>query len=322
MVGSKPAPDVYRPGWVVASCPFAFWKHSGGTDKNPSFGVRIAPGKTSHFHCFSCNTSGDLEDMLFELKHLLKKFPLKFPTVWSEINLGTAMQVIATENADLQLDIPDWEDAPETPEEPVAFPEWWLDSFPSAEKFHEAIDYLANRGVDFKKIAHYDVRFDPVQKRVCFPFRNKKKELMGLHGRSIVPKQGYFSYGFENRRNKLVWFGEEWVNFEIPLVMVESIFDLTQTRKIWNNTVAPFSAGISKLKAKRMRDADSIITMFDAGKGGQAARKAIVKYLGKDIPIKHIYLTDELCDPGQMSTLEIYTALQMPLGLALKEKLG
>ena len=48
--------------WVVGSCPFAPWKHGGGVDRNPSFGISI--GSVSSYHCWSCAEKGRLEDIV------------------------------------------------------------------------------------------------------------------------------------------------------------------------------------------------------------------------------------------------------------------
>lgn len=48
-------------GWVDATCPFAEWNHSGGTDSDPSFGVYVDgldDGEGLRFSCWSCDESG------------------------------------------------------------------------------------------------------------------------------------------------------------------------------------------------------------------------------------------------------------------------
>jgi hypothetical protein len=55
--------------WVRCSCPLAPWLHSGGRDRNPSFGVVVPKeiGNTPSFHCFSCSSSGKLPKLLHNL---------------------------------------------------------------------------------------------------------------------------------------------------------------------------------------------------------------------------------------------------------------
>lgn len=43
-------------GWIEATCPFARWNHSGGTDSDPSFGVNVNDG--FGFNCLSCGVKG------------------------------------------------------------------------------------------------------------------------------------------------------------------------------------------------------------------------------------------------------------------------
>ena len=46
--------------WQMFSCPLAAWKHKGGHDNNPSFGILIADERESIFHCCSGKTKGPL----------------------------------------------------------------------------------------------------------------------------------------------------------------------------------------------------------------------------------------------------------------------
>jgi hypothetical protein len=56
-------------GWVRCSCPLAPWLHSGGRDRNPSFGIIVPKeiGKTPSFNCFACSSSGKLPRLLHSL---------------------------------------------------------------------------------------------------------------------------------------------------------------------------------------------------------------------------------------------------------------
>jgi len=45
--------------WIRCACPLAPWTHAGGTDKNPSFGVKEARG-ISGVNCFSCGFKGGM----------------------------------------------------------------------------------------------------------------------------------------------------------------------------------------------------------------------------------------------------------------------
>jgi 5S rRNA maturation endonuclease (ribonuclease M5) len=57
-------------GWVGASCPFARWRHKGGHDDNPSFGIKVEDDDNqSRFTCFSCGMSGgNVHFLLYKLK--------------------------------------------------------------------------------------------------------------------------------------------------------------------------------------------------------------------------------------------------------------
>jgi 5S rRNA maturation endonuclease (ribonuclease M5) len=220
--------------------------------------------------------------------------------------------MVADEFADMELkpeDIPDFETPVEKDE--VLFPEQWLQSFKPIQIFPEAMAYCLGRGLSKKSLKQLDVRYDPSQRRVCWPFRNFRGELMGLQGRSIEPDPHlrYYQYGWHGHRNMHVWLGEHWVNLDMPVVLCEGPVDLQKIFIAYPNVCASFTSGLSRTKVKRLADAESIITFYDHGHGGDAAREAIDKYL-KGMPILHIIPDPEDGDAGAMSVDDIRAALE------------
>lgn len=306
-LNTKHALAADRGVWVGAHCPLGPWQH-GGFDKDPSFAIKASDKKKSICKCLSCGFGGDLMDLAYEIKKHQKKQP--------EIgyNLGSAMQLIANEFADLDFDmasIPDWEEP--TAKKEVVFPESWLQSFHKLAKFKEAHDYVLSRGLPEAMIDDLDLRFDPIQRRVNFPFRNFKGQLMGMQGRSIdkIPHNDlrYFQYGYQNHRNMHCWMNEDRLDLDKPVVVCEGPFDLTSIMRVYPNVAASFTSGLSKDKIRRLADADSIITMYDYGHGGDAARKSLRDTL-KGMPIYDVIPTQEQDDAGAMTLPEVALALQ------------
>jgi len=298
-VNSKVAQVQERAGWVVGSCPFAAWRHDGGVDKHPSFAVRIKEGNQSMYNCFSCNSHGDLSDMILDLRQLKA----------TNIEWEAALQLIAQEEDEFDMVIKDYQEVIEDSDTVKTFPEWWLDSFPLAKDHEEALEYLYSRELDTKIINELPIVYDTVRKRVCFPIRDWNGFLVGLHGRTIVDdKQTYHMYGCNGVRNKLPWLGESWVDLDQPVLLVESVFDLASAYRVTPNVMCSLSAGISKAKAKRIVDAADIVTLYDYGKGGDAARTALSKYLPKS-HIIHQIPTEEEGDPGNMSIEQLMAYL-------------
>lgn len=297
----------YRAGWVLGHCPMAPWKHESGKDAHPSFGIKASDKKKSICKCMSCGYGGDLQDLLLDLSYHQRRDPAH------GYNLAAASQLIALEFEELELDghsIPEYGEGKSDSHE-LVFPESWLSTFQSAFKFPEAMSYLENRGLSEAMVEAMDIRFDPIQRRVGFPFRNSKGQLMGVQGRALDDDNPlrYYQYRYRNHFNAHAWMGENFLDLDKPVVLLEGPFDLTSVFRVYQNVAASFTSGLSKTKVRRIADASEIITLYDHGKGGDAARERIAEVL-KGYPITHIIPTAEEDDAGNMTADQIAGYLQ------------
>lgn len=302
MLGSKATG--YRSGWVEGHCVFP-WNH-GGCDTHPSFAIHEgSPTKKSIGKCLSCGWGGDLLDLIYALKGHLDKEPD------SRYDLVGAMQLIAQDSEDFinPLDIPDYED--KVKNDVTVFPEQWLSTFSPISKFNEALLYCASRHLSPGLLGSLDVRYDPLLKRVCFPVRSYTGDLMGVQGRSIEPDTTlrYYQYGYHGKRNSHVWMGENSVNLDDPVVLTEGPFDLASIRRVYPNVLASFTTGLSQRKLGRIADAFELVTFFDSGKGGDAARQKIEDRYGKKMLVTHIVPDEQEDDAGNMSYDSLRSAL-------------
>lgn len=287
----------YRGDWVLAPCPYAPFKHETGKDAHPSFGVKISKTKKSFYKCFSCGMGGDLQDLVMDLGFELKKSPMKV------YKLGEALQLVANEFEGLEYDsnIPEYGEQKKSSTF-LEYPQFWLDTFPKISYPSVASKYLQSRHISKEMAFEFDLRYDPFQGRICFPFRDFKGRLAGIQGRAIDegnPLRYYF-YDYGGQKNMNVWLGEHHINFDKPLVLVEGPFDYASVYRVYQNVVASFSAGISKDKIRRIADATEIITFYDWGKGGDMARKRVHEVM-KGTPITDLVPIDEETDAGAMS---------------------
>lgn len=303
-----------RTGWVLAYCPFP-WRHDG--KRSDAFAVSHDPKKKSRCKCLNCGYSGDLTDLLLDLNFELGKNP----DYANRYSLQLAAPVIATEFEEMDLkpeDIPEFEANPDKAE--YLFPENWLQSFKKVMQFPHATHYCLKRGLSLDVLKELDVRYDPLQERVCFPFRNFKGELMGVQGRYIgnLPmKDGknddgvlrYYQYGYHGHRNLHVWMGEHLLNLDFTVVPLEGPFDYAKVFMVYPNVAASFTTGLNRTKIKRLADADSLVTYYDHGNGGDKAREAIEKTLSKH-PIVHLIPTEEEGDPANTPVEVIREALK------------
>lgn len=294
-----------RGSWVLGHCVLGPWNH-GGRDQDPSFGIKENSKGRSFCKCMSCGFGGDLMDLVMEVKRLQAK------SYAPGYNLALAgpMVLNETDEIDLVLEvIPEYGDP--IPEEEEPFPQWWLDSFMSASKFPEAMAYLASRSVSPAMVAFLDVRYDPTKRRVGFPFRDSRGRIMGMQGRAIDKSEDlrYYQYGFKDQRNGTVWMGEDRIDLDRPIVLCEGPLDLTSILRCYDNVLASFTSGLSMGRLRRIRDASEIVTFYDFGKGGYAARTRISEFF-KSIPVSHVIPTKEQDDSGNMSFEEVVSALE------------
>jgi len=300
-----------RNEWQEGRCPFV-WKH-GGIDNHPSFGIKANQKGKSICKCWSCGYGGDLQDLVMDLKIGIKKNP----SYVDGYDFRAALQLIAHELDDVEFDpsaIPEYGIHAESTI--IYFDEDWLATFKSALSFKHARDYLHGRGVSDKMIEYLDVRYDSSQQRVCFPYRDAKGRLLGVQGRSIDPNNTlrYFQYGFKGKRNGIVWMNEDKVDFDRPVVLVEGPLDLTSVLRVYPNVLASFTSGLSVGKIKRVSNAVEVVSLYDYGNGGEAARAALDKILGR-VPRTHLIPTEIQDDAGNMSISEVSALLEQAVKL-------
>lgn len=246
-------------------------------------------------------------DLLHKVKYMLQRSPAP------GYNLSAAGAAIFHEADDIEVlldDLPEYGDPLVTSEE-EPFPDWWLGSFQSAFQFKEAMDYLASRQVSPSMAEFLDLRYDPIKRRVGFPFRDFQGRVMGMQGRSIDPNEDlrYYQYGFKDHRNSSVWMGESRVDLDRPVVVCEGPLDMTSILRAYDNVLVSFTSGLSVSRLRRIRDASEIVTFYDYGKGGTAARTRISEFF-KSIPVSHVVPTQAQDDAGAMSFEEVVAALE------------
>ena len=141
--------------------------------------------------------------------------------------------------------------------------------------------YLKARHVSKALSALLDVRCDPSQRRICFPVRDFEGVMRGMHGRATDPEMEprYRAYRHAGKMNPIVWLGEDWVDRNRPIVVVEGPFDLMSVKRVYANVVTPLFATPSYEKLMRMADALEWITFFDRGAGGDNGRARVDKAL-------------------------------------------
>ena len=298
-----------RTGWVVSSCPLESWNHDGGQSSPAVFGVKIEEGDP-RANCFACGWRGTMMELIITMRHHNKLEPA-LTIKWSD-----AMKLVEEAEDELALDL----DSPTVEEMFMAgglgnklhdFPEWWLETFLPVDQFPKAMDYLKARNVRPELAYHMDLRWDSSQERICFPVRDFKFRLRGLHGRAIdkdvLPR--YRMYTQAGKNNPIIWLGEHWVDLTKPIVVVEGPFDVASVYRVYRNVVSPLFNSPSYDKLNRMAPATEWFTLLDKGTGGDTGRQRISKAMGKDHVVRHLTLPDGVKDPGDSSLQQLQDLL-------------
>jgi hypothetical protein len=289
--------------WVRGRCPFAPWLHTHGTDNHPSFGVHVSRGTPSFFQCFTCGKSGQLIEMHAELLMLSRSSPVQY--AWA-----AASDLIASEHDDLNLSdeeiaqaIRQSREAPPLNE----YPEDWLSTFPVAYNH----PYLLGRGLSSEVCKSFDIRWDPVRNRVCFPFRTFDGKLVGMQGRDTTGQSHirYLTYTYQKLKNGHVWLHEDKVDREWPVLLVEGPIDAMKVAMVYPNVLAAMTSQITQAKWDRVKDAPAFVTFFDAGAAGDKARSKVDK-LSLASNVIHVVPPPGRDDPGEMTVSEIQSKLE------------
>lgn len=295
-----------RDPWVQCSCPLSPWTHDGGQDSSPSFAIRIEAQGESYFNCFVCQ-NGKLGDLVVSLQHY------KAQTLGYD--LGAAWSLVVVENSRaLQLHIKEWGSRPPTRID-FPIPEWWLDEFQKVWPVPVAREYLQSRQVTEAVATILDIRWDRSAGTVCFPVRNRNGDLVSLRGRRIAPRPGqppYHVYAFQKQQSGQAWLGEQSVDYSRPVLMVESVFDMTSVLRVYDNVMAPLSVGINAARMARVARASEVVTLFDRGAGGDKARAIVSRYLPTAFVVHRIPPEK---DPGDCTIEQLRDTLQNVLPL-------
>jgi DNA primase len=300
-VKAQPSP---RRGWITAHCPLT-WRHGGGVDHHPSFGMEVVANKPSRTNCFSCGFHGDAGDLLIELSG-------KLPAVQLAAAWAFLSEVADKFDTAVPVGTPGFDDylsGGDDPD-PEGFPEWWLDSFQLAAASVVAIKYLVGRGVAPQAWGAFGVRYDAHRMRVCVPVRDFEGKLRGLHGRTVVPgaEPKYLVYTHQGRSHPQVWLGEHAATPGVPLVVGESMFDLFSIYRVYRNVVSPLTSNITKERVMRLSGFPVLIHMFDDDEPGHGASAKLKAWLpGAAHIVADVF---PYKDPGEMGASAVMASLE------------
>jgi len=296
LLGLLGADDIRDDGgdWVKCSCPFAPYRHSNGTDRNPSFGIEVA--QRSRYFCFSCKASGPLTLLVTNL--IMYR---------GEDNVKARRFVSQNED----LSIGNYEDEYK-PEEPITLmPEGIKERFEPIT--NQLIRMVHKRKLTPEIIKRWEIMWDQKERRVIFPVRNDEGFLVGFRGRATYD-EAYIKYRAytELSNNRCdpkahgVWFGQQFQPAEDgKIILVEGEMDAIALSRELTRHVAWASMG-SAISTMQMQTIQAqkhpVVLFFDDDEAGWIARDKVIEKVKGVLPAALLQVNDySLCnDPAEL----------------------
>lgn len=255
-------------GWLVCSCPFAPFLHEYGTDRNPSFTLKVNEEGYSGFNCFTCHQKGNLTYLINRLGSLRG-------ANYSKLAISTMLD-------ETPESFKDFDEAMEV-EYPVgASPVdkmLYLRMYPLAWEDKRSREYLIGRDISERTASLLDLRFDPDEFRILFPVYDSERSLYGFTGRTILPKDDWpaVNYGkvrdYAGLRKELLILGEHLIEDGKPILLVEGLFALAAMVEIGVCEFASPCASMGSYLSDAQRDVlvsygEPVYLLYDDDKAG------------------------------------------------------
>lgn len=283
---------------LMTNCPFSKFTHRSGGDSSPSFRFDLRDGG---YKCYSCNKRGRApEGIPLELAQLDRASASRYYSLVADWEKLTAFEArIDHAISGLQAGAYGADSG-----KVVRFPESYLDPFAPALEVPRAVDYLCGaRGISREAVKFLGLVYDRWQDIVAMPVRDSRGVLYGLHGRFVEPqgKLKHFAYGYKDHRNTHVWLNEQNIDFDKPVVTCEGFIDLAKIWDAYPNVMGSMTCNVTVGRARVLRAASQIVTMYDVGTGGDSARA----YYRREFPSSIDVTPRGYSDPGEMPTAAI-----------------
>jgi|WetSurMetagenome_2_1015567.scaffolds.fasta_scaffold96054_2 DNA primase len=233
-------------------------RHLSGRDRTPSFSVNVEKGV---FNCFSCNSRGTIEDLV---SHILK-VPISIACTMLEEWGFSALDRALREQ--------------EESKRPDVIPDGLL-------------CYYALVPSTVGEIYEGDVDGNDC---IIYPVRNKYGKLVGAIARS---KEGRFHKVLWEMEKSHYLFGEDYIIFEEPIIIVEGPGDVFALRKSGlQNTVSLMGVHISKIQVEKLLDLSSkFIVWLDKDSAGAKGVEEVWRKLDNRAYVRYV-------DPWKVSDI-------------------
>ncbi len=279
--------------WLMFSCPLAEWKHAGGQDNNPSFGILITDARESLFHCFGCKAKGPLPYLI----HLLEEHS-------GEDYTDLEDEIEAAET--VGYDLPDWsrrkhgEEIQKLPD-PLSEEYWHV--YDSAEGH----PYLRRRHISARTARRIPILHDPDEDRILFPMCDHAGALYGFTGRAVSSKRIPRVKDYFGLPKRLCLLGDHLVDrkSDEPVLLVEGLFDFARLVTLGFDALASCGSDLTEPQRKILQRIGRPVYLFYdndmAGKDGAALAAAALR---ASLPVAKVRYPKGVSDPGEIHSAE------------------
>lgn len=280
-------------GWIIGHCPFAPYHpaHKNGRDTRAGCCIKINNTGRSGFNCLTCKLKGNMMDYFSFLGHYTHK-----PKFYGQFQIK-ANSLEFYVGADREFG-----DPPVMTIRPKPLAEKVFHAmFPPAWQSLQARTYLKTRGIGAQTCEMLGILYDPDERRIVFPVRDRENRLYGFTGRTILPENtwkaihGYGKvkdYGFdENADGKKQFFllGAHLVDLTKPLLLVEGLFALAHLIEIGADSlvqpIASMGSSLSDYQASLIEEwGKPVYLLYDRDGAGRNGQFGFIDPQGKTIP--------------------------------------
>jgi len=219
-------------------------------------------------NCFTCKQKGRVSSLVRALAHYRDE---------DYTALAMKADMLEMDVAPKDFDsLADMEQEDQQPLDPSIFD----GLYPSAIEVREAWSYLHyDRKISTPAAKQMGLLYDPEQKRILFPVRNKKGQLFGFSGRSILPPEKYPFNNYPKVRDynglkkEQHLLGAENLTGEQPVLLVEGLFAYARLMELGINQimdpVASLGSALSDRQAATLGDnGQTVYILYDNDKAG------------------------------------------------------
>lgn len=291
--------------WVTTHCPLAEWNHGGGTDNNPSFGVRETTG-VSGVHCFSCGYKGGMLNLVQTYgKHATKEGR------WSEDHLSQMIDYV------LLAEDEDEVNKPVMKKTEVQVPDELSDYLQVNDP------YFTDRGIKAETQERWHLGFveryydeatsTALTHRALFPVYERKDgalNLKGIVGRTTNGQDPKYKNAPPSFRKAKYLYGGWLAEDKRKIIVVEGPVDCIKVNQVLEDFEADdmFAVGLmgadpSKEQVDWLKaNADEVICLLDNDPSGRMGTKKLIDALEPHLIVSVVNWTYDAKDPDELGT--------------------